>query len=539
MVSVLMVDDDAVMRHLVKRWLDGQANCITVSTLSEAFQALEEKNWDIFLIDLNLGAVHADGDGLSLVEHVRRIQPNAACVLMTAHGKQEEFSSAVNLGIDQIMIKPFYKKPFIAAFKRLQEIQHMREELKTTQIVLAQQNKKLKDQQVYEKKLAALAQKYLLFTTSKDQTKGIDIQVGSYAEEGASGDFLDVVTTDRGVFLISGDVMGKGLGAAIVSAGIKINLRHLINQYPSKRSNFLLKELRNIISPMLLESQSLLTLSMADLDTENGILELIDCGAPHLLLQRGNDGPIFFLAGKMMPLGIAHEKISIFKIPILKNDRLIMISDGILDAWGFQSPHESYANLADLFHSSKLEKDGKLVDQLINVENLNKGIKDDRSCIAVHYRKRNPSFRVINKLMFDNFVHSIPMLREWTRGKLTDYLNHKVVQLNKDWIDQFILGVSEITTNIIKHGFKNIIKKESICYILILDPNKIWAEWHYCGEEYNPPASQFRKTPKSNKMAQSGYGMSIIDKVFDEVNYMTNIPHSQSILVFKKTSLIQ
>ena len=63
-----MVDDDAVMRHLVKTWLKGHAHCLAVNSPNQALEALNGKHWDIFFVDLNLGSHHPDGGGLSLVE---------------------------------------------------------------------------------------------------------------------------------------------------------------------------------------------------------------------------------------------------------------------------------------------------------------------------------------------------------------------------------------------------------------------------------------------------------------------------------------
>ena len=244
-----MVDDDAVMRHLVKTWLKGHAHCLAVNTPNQALEALNGKHWDIFFVDLNLGSHHPDGGGLSLVEAAHRLHPQAACVLMTAHGKQEEFSSAVNLGVDQILIKPFLKQTFFATLKRLQDIRQTREALKAAQILLEQQNEELQTRRLHEQKLATLAQKYLLFSLPQESIPGLQIHAASQAQDGASGDLVDVVATQRGVCLVSGDVMGKGLGAAIVSAGIKISLSQLRPlQYMASPMQVLALRFRSIVA---------------------------------------------------------------------------------------------------------------------------------------------------------------------------------------------------------------------------------------------------------------------------------------------------
>jgi len=222
-----MVDDDAVMRHLVKTWLHGHAHCQAVSDASEAMMALQARAWDVIFVDLNLGSQLPEGDGLNLVEAVHSLQPQASCVLITAHGKQEEFSSAVNLGVDQILIKPFLKATFFGTLQKLQDIRQTRQALKEARSVLEQQNEELQRLRLHEQKLASLAQKYLLFTLPLEDIPGLQIHGAAQAQEGASGDLLDAIATPRGLSVVSGDVMGKGLGAAIVSAGIKNSLAQL------------------------------------------------------------------------------------------------------------------------------------------------------------------------------------------------------------------------------------------------------------------------------------------------------------------------
>lgn len=68
-----MVDDDAVMRHLVKTWLHGHAHCQAVSDASEAMMALQARAWDVIFVDLNLGSQLPEGDGLNLVEAVHSL----------------------------------------------------------------------------------------------------------------------------------------------------------------------------------------------------------------------------------------------------------------------------------------------------------------------------------------------------------------------------------------------------------------------------------------------------------------------------------
>ncbi len=533
-VSVLMVDDDAVMRHLVKTWLNGHAHCLAVNTPSMALEALHHKHWDIFFVDLNLGNHHPDGGGLNLVEAAHRLHPQAACVLMTAHGKQEEFSSAVNLGVDQILIKPFLKQTFFATLKRLQDIRQTREALKAARIVLEQQNEELHTRRLHEQKLATLAQKYLLFSLPKDEIPGLSIQAASQAQEGASGDLVDVVTTQRGVCLVSGDVMGKGLGAAIVSAGIKISLAQLRTLQYTAGPTRVLQHLRENISPMLRESESLLTLSLADIDTQHGMLEWVDCGAPHLLLQRGCDGHILFIAGNMMPLGIATETITSCQVPVLQEDRLLLVSDGILDAWGLPLAQEAYQKIAHIMALYPTGQEDLLVQELVKQVCAQTGVADDRSCIALRYTSPNPKTRTVHSKRFQASLSVLPDIRAWVDQIMAPCLSHAEKATGLNWMQNMTLGLSETASNVIGHACLAVQNNtQAIHLLVIIDHKGLWLEWHYEGKAFKPPERASRTLPEPDLLAQSGYGLSIIDAVFETVHYFTSIPHGQSILTFK------
>ncbi len=528
-----MVDDDAVMRHLVKTWLHGHAHCQAVSDASEAMMALQARAWDVIFVDLNLGSQLPEGDGLNLVEAVHSLQPQASCVLITAHGKQEEFSSAVNLGVDQILIKPFLKATFFGTLQKLQDIRQTRQALKEARSVLEQQNEELQRLRLHEQKLASLAQKYLLFTLPLEDIPGLQIHGAAQAQEGASGDLLDAIATPRGLSVVSGDVMGKGLGAAIVSAGIKNSLAQLRPLQTQAEPALVLASLRDKIEPMLRESDSLLTLTIADIDTHKGLLEIVDCGAPHVLLQRACDGHILFIAGNMMPLGICNEPITSHKLPLLENDRLLLVSDGILDAWGLPYSHEAYGQVAALLALNQPGSEKNLVDHLIHQECTETGIADDRSCMAVRYTARTPELRTVHIQEFQAHLDSLRNIRDWAQQTIRHDLSKAAHGDLEFWVHHMTLGLSEMASNVIVHACHGRHSLTCIRLLMIVDPEGLWLEWHYQGEPFVPSERESRWMPTPGLMAQSGYGMPIIDEVFDHVHYFTSIPHSQSILAFK------
>jgi CheY-like chemotaxis protein len=96
MVTVLVVDDSAVDRHLAGGLLKKRAGLTPVFAANgvDALERLREDPADIVVTDLQMPEM----DGLSLVEAVRAEFPGIPVVLMTAHGSEEIAVRALQKG---------------------------------------------------------------------------------------------------------------------------------------------------------------------------------------------------------------------------------------------------------------------------------------------------------------------------------------------------------------------------------------------------------------------------------------------------------
>jgi serine phosphatase RsbU (regulator of sigma subunit)/anti-sigma regulatory factor (Ser/Thr protein kinase) len=529
-MSVLLVDDDPVMRLIATSWLSGRADCRVVAEALQALAAVHEQAWDVFFVDLNLGGYEPEGNGLDLVRTLQQLQPQAAWVLMTAHGAQGEFSRAVNLGVDHILLKPFRREAFLRTLEKIDQARQTRETLRLTRQALERQNLELQTLREQEQRIAALAQKYLLFYVPEHEVRGLHISSAAKAQEGASGDLVDVLNTSRGLSVVSGDVMGKGLGAAIVSAGIKTALSQVRLSEAAATPAALLESVRQKIAPMLLESESLLTLMVAEIDTQAGQLSFVDCGSPYVFLQRGSTGDVVFACGDMMPLGIRYEPIQSVEIPLMQGDRLLFLSDGVLDALGVGDASEAYGQVARQLMECPPGNESELVNALVQQVCKQGGIEDDRSCVLVVYNASSPAERHFQLRHFSFHLDSLAELREWIRGLLQGSV-HECMQA--PWLALCQLGVTEVASNIFRHARLDDGSFQRLSVRVFMDTHGLWIEWHYQGKIFRPSHSALRSAPKPEALAQSGYGMSIIHSAFERVHYFTGVAHSQSILTYK------
>ena len=102
---VLVVDDEALIRwSLAESFTDvGYSVSEASDGASAVAQASDGEKFDAIVLDYRL----PDSNDLHLLETIRRLQPTAAVVMMTAFGTPEVTSGALKLGAYRVVAKPF------------------------------------------------------------------------------------------------------------------------------------------------------------------------------------------------------------------------------------------------------------------------------------------------------------------------------------------------------------------------------------------------------------------------------------------------
>ena len=103
--SVLVVDDEALIRWSLAESLSDAGYTVSEAGdgASAVAQASDGLQFDAIILDYRL----PDSNDLHLLETIRRLQPQAAVVMMTAFGTAEVTSGALKLGAFRVVAKPF------------------------------------------------------------------------------------------------------------------------------------------------------------------------------------------------------------------------------------------------------------------------------------------------------------------------------------------------------------------------------------------------------------------------------------------------
>ena len=101
--KILVVDDERSVRVMLEAALRAQGYRVScAATGAEARQLLEEEEFDLVLLDLQLG----DTDGIEVLRDAKRIWPATEVILLTAHGSINSAISALRHGAFDYLLKP-------------------------------------------------------------------------------------------------------------------------------------------------------------------------------------------------------------------------------------------------------------------------------------------------------------------------------------------------------------------------------------------------------------------------------------------------
>ncbi len=130
--TVLLADDEDTLRKNLAQVLQEEGfDVIACADGSAAVRALKTASVDAVITDLRMAGV----SGMELIDHVRKVEPDAAIIVVTAYGEVETAVQALKKGARDYICKPLNFDELIFRLKRLLDYEG-----------LAKQNKLLREQ---------------------------------------------------------------------------------------------------------------------------------------------------------------------------------------------------------------------------------------------------------------------------------------------------------------------------------------------------------------------------------------------------------
>jgi len=184
-------------------------------------------------------------------------------------------------------------------------------------------------------------QKNLLLDAPPQNLPGLRIAALTVPSQRIDGDFYIFLTNpDQSLDVIVGDVMGKGIAAALLGAATKSSFLKALSQLMAVSEKGKLPEPRDIVMlahshvvQHLIDLDSFVTLCYARINVGKHSIELVDCGHTGLIHWHRGNGACELLNGDNLPLGVhTGELYNQVSVAFEPGDLLLFFSDGITEA---------------------------------------------------------------------------------------------------------------------------------------------------------------------------------------------------------------
>ena len=120
-MKILIVEDDPSLRELIQRSLEKERFVVEVAPdFFTAMDKVEVYDYDCILLDVML----PDGNGLDLLEHLKKIRKKENVIIISAKDSLEDKVLGLDLGADDYLPKPFHLAELAARVKSVLRRKH-------------------------------------------------------------------------------------------------------------------------------------------------------------------------------------------------------------------------------------------------------------------------------------------------------------------------------------------------------------------------------------------------------------------------------
>ncbi len=132
--SILVVDDDPAMRHLLSVILtDHGWDARAVASAPDALREIEARDYDLVLTDVRMPGM----DGLGLLREMQRLHSDLTVIVMSAYGAQDSAIEAMKAGAYDYLSKPFKRDEVVLVIRKAEEREQLARENRRLRTELA------------------------------------------------------------------------------------------------------------------------------------------------------------------------------------------------------------------------------------------------------------------------------------------------------------------------------------------------------------------------------------------------------------------
>lgn len=379
-----------------------------------------------------------------------------------------------------------------------------------------------------ELKIGGAIQRTLLRAEMPSHMPGLDVYGLTRASEHVDGDFYDYFQAGEHVLdLVLGDVMGKGVPAALLAAATKTHFIRSISDLTGQRPDRsapspeqVVQAVHHRLSDRLMELESFVTVFYARIDRDANQLTFVDAGHTSTLCYRAATDEIVSLQGRNVPLGfMAEECYRQHETSFSPGDVLVCYSDGVTEA---RNPHGEAFGLDRLAECLRDRPDGSAAEIGSEIRAVlsrfmdGQSTTDDVTCVVIRavpesmqrpLAETESDFRAesaqLDQMRTFCRIAGQRLLPQWAGGAM----------------EKLILAVHEVASNAISHACGETGGRISLRLRMFDD--RIEADVEHDGALFRPGQVQ---TPSFDGSRERGFGLYIVQNVVDQVDYQQTAP---------------
>lgn len=362
---------------------------------------------------------------------------------------------------------------------------------------------------------------------------GADIAAYAEPSRGIDGDFYAFTRFRPDCFeLLVGDVMGKGVPAALVGAAVRTTYNQALSELvasargggglPTPAS--IVDALHERLTPRLIELDTFVTLALYRFDLADDRLVFVNAGhTPGLLL--GSSGAVERLLGENMPLGVLEEERYVETVrPVHAGEALLVYSDGITEARNTADVEFGEARLGSFLR----ELHGSQAPARIGLQLLRKRVRDfvgertmpdDETAVLIGLHGPAGSLEAPDPLGNGEEIFDLP----WRLAALEPVRRRVALAaagLGEEARDRLVLAAFEAATNVVRHVAAPYAGATLTCR-LRREAQQVIVQLWYLGP---PFAAEGRAPADLSGESEGGFGLHIIEQAVSRVSYEQPLP---------------
>jgi sigma-B regulation protein RsbU (phosphoserine phosphatase) len=366
-------------------------------------------------------------------------------------------------------------------------------------------------------------QQMLLLTQPPADVPGVQVAALTIPSQRIDGDFYDFFRHENECFdVIVGDVMGKGIPAALLAGATKSNVLEALCHLMAMSKGGALPEPTDIITlahadmvRQLIDLESFVTLCYARVNLKRRVLQLVDCGHTGMAILRAKTGSLEMLHGNNLPLGISEGEIfDQLTVPFEAGDLFLFYSDGITDVRNSAGELFGVDRLSECVRVNREFEPDALVDAVRTTAMAfaaSDRVTDDMTCVVV-------KVSAVQEVLAHSELEIRSNLRDLGRARAFVREFCRMVPgrlLDEDDAAELELAVNEAASNVMKHAYHGR-ADQRIQLEADAEPDRVSIRLHHLGDPFDAATVS---PPALDGSRESGFGLHLIARSVDEVRY--------------------